>query len=64
MPLSTRHPVHTSEYNRMYNIDEFNVNIQTVLDIIHTWFKENFLSLNFEEEEDERKKNNNSFYSL
>ena len=37
------------------NIDEFKVNIQTVLDIIHAWFKENFLSLNFEK---------NSFYSL
>jgi hypothetical protein len=30
------------------NIDEFNVNIETVLDIVHTWFKEKFLSLNFE----------------
>jgi hypothetical protein len=31
------------------NIDELNGNIQTVLDIIHTWFTENFISLNFEE---------------
>jgi hypothetical protein len=30
------------------NITKFNVNIHTVLDIIHTWFKEKFLSLNFE----------------
>jgi hypothetical protein len=27
---------------------EFSVNVHTVLDIIHTWFKDNFLSLNFE----------------
>jgi hypothetical protein len=30
------------------NLAKFNVNIHIVLDIKHTWFKENFLSLNFE----------------
>jgi hypothetical protein len=30
------------------NVAKFNVNTHTVLETINTWFKENFLSLNFE----------------
>jgi hypothetical protein len=31
-----------------FNIAEFHVNNHAVLDIVNTWFKENFLSINFE----------------